>query len=185
MKHLVIYAHPTSESLNAQLKSTVVEDLISKGQEVQIRDLYELNFDPVLTVEEMSGYIPDEIKVEQDLIIWADCITFIHPIWWTGLPAIIKGYIDRVFSYCFAYCYHQGVHKGLLSGKQVVIINTQGKSHAEYSAIGLDKALSLISDHGIYKYCGLEIKKHFFFDSAGHATSEKIEEWKRQIREVY
>ena len=107
MKHLVIYAHPNEQSLNGYLKQVVVEHLAKNGHEVKVRDLYQLNFNPVLSLEDMAGQrigkVEEDVKKEQDYIVWADCITFIHPIWWTGLPAILKGYIDRVFSYGFAY----------------------------------------------------------------------------------
>jgi NAD(P)H dehydrogenase (quinone) len=126
-----------------------------------------------------------DVALEQEFISWADFITFMHPIWWTGLPAILKGYIDRVFSYGFAYRYDQGVQKGLLTRKQVVIINTHGKSQAEYQEIGMDKALALTSDTGIYTYCGMDIKKHFYFDNADRASSDIINLWKRQIENVF
>ncbi len=74
----------------------------------------------------------------------------------------MKGYIDRVFSYGFAYRYDQGVQKGLLKGKSTVIINTHGKSHEEYNRVGMDKALELTSDHGIFIYSGLNVIRHFF-----------------------
>lgn len=189
MKHLIIYAHPNHESLNGHFKKSVLEHLNTSGQEVKVRDLYKLNFNPVLSMEDMAGQftglVSADIKVEQDYIRWADQITFIYPIWWTGLPAILKGYIDRVFSYGFAYRYDQGVQKGLLTGKEVVIINTQGKSHAEYGAMGMDKALSLTSDSGIYLYCGLAIKKHFFFDKANRRDSKTVNGWTRQIIDAY
>jgi len=185
MKHLIIYAHPNPESLNCQLQQTLAAHLWDNGHEVETRDLYALNFNPVLTLEDMDGqrkgHVSEEVKKEQDFIAWADCITFIHPIWWTGLPAIMKGYIDRVFSYGFAYRYDLGIPKGLLSGKQTVIINTHGKSNEEYKTIEMDKALLLTSEEGIYSYCGLKIKKHFFFDKADRATLETIENWKKQI----
>jgi len=101
------------------------------------------------------------------------------------LPSILKGYIDRVFSYGFAYRYDQGVQNGLLTGKLTIIINTHGKSHAEYNAIEMDKALSLTSDKGIYAYCGLEIKQHFFLDKADRTTAVTIEEWKEQIKRSF
>ena len=188
MKHLVIYAHPNPGSLNGQLKNSVADQLMAKGEAVEIRDLYRLNFNPVLSNEDMagqrSGKLADNVKVEQDYIRWADCILFIYPIWWTGLPAIMKGYIDRVFSYGFAYRYDQGVQKGLLTGKQAIIINTHGKSQAEYRNIGMDSALLLTSDKGIYNYCGLTVKRHFFFDKADRATLATIHEWVRQIAEA-
>ena len=171
MKHLIIYAHPNPQSLNGQLKHTLVKHLSDTGQEVVVRDLYHLGFDPVLSLNDvqgqLKGQVTDEVKQEQAYISWADCLTFIHPIWWTGLPAIR---------------YDQGVQKGLLSGKQVVIFNTQGKSNTEYQAIGMDKALLLTSDWGIYKYCGLEVKQHLFFEQADKANAEVVAKWTKQIK---
>nr|WP_315200616.1 NAD(P)H-dependent oxidoreductase [uncultured Flavobacterium sp.] len=130
MKHLIIYAHPNSQSLNSHLKQTLSEYLSNSGQEVVIRDLYELHFNPVLSLEDMQGQrmgkVAEDVKQEQEFISWADHITFIYAIWWTGMPAIMKGFIDRVFSYGFAYRYDQGVQKGLLTGKQTTVINTHG-----------------------------------------------------------
>ncbi len=185
MKHLIVYAHPHSNSLNSHFKNTLAKHLQQNTHEVVVRDLYQLNFNAVLSLDDMEGQrkglVADDVKQEQEFITWADCITFIHPIWWTGLPAIMKGYIERVFSYGFAYRYDQGVQKGLLTGKQTVVINTHGKSHQEYNAIGMDKALSLTSDKSIYSYCGLEIKQHFFFEKADRPAPESIEQWTDQI----
>jgi NAD(P)H dehydrogenase (quinone) len=189
MKHLIIYAHPNPNSLNSHFKNTLADHLEQGNHEVIVRDLYQLNFNPVLSLEDMagqrSGLVINDVKQEQDFITWADCITFIHPIWWTGLPAIMKGYIDRVFSYGFAYRYDQGIQKGLLTGKQTVIINTHGKSKEEYEAIGMDTALILTSDKGIYTYSGLEIIKHFFFDKADKPVLEHLENWTNQIKNAY
>lgn len=189
MKHLIIYAHPNEHSLNGHFKKSTVEYLTANGHQVKVRDLYQLNFNPVLSLEDVAGQhrgqVAEDVQTEQNYISWADCITFIHPIWWTGLPAIIKGYIDRVFSYGFAYSYDQGIQKGLLTGKQTVIINTHGKSHAEYREIGMDTALSLTSDKGIYIYCGLEVKGHFFFDQADRASKDTIGEWTKQVIDTF
>ncbi|EPR67686.1 NAD(P)H-dependent oxidoreductase [Cyclobacterium qasimii] len=189
MKYLVIYAHPNPQSLNGHLREIIVKLLEDRGHEVRIRDLYHLKFNPVLSLEDMEGQrrgqVCVEVKTEQDFITWADCLLVIHPIWWTGLPAILKGYIDRVFSYGFAYQYKQGVQKGLLNGKQIVVINTHGKSKKEYQDIGMDQALVLTSDRGIYAYSGLEITHHFFFDQADSAKDETIEDWKSQIKGAF
>ena len=186
MKHLIIYAHPNEGSLNHHFMQTVEKILQSKNQEIEIRDLYQLNFNPILSLQDMQGQrigkVAEDVKQEQDYISWADHLTFIYPIWWTGMPAIMKGYIDRVFSYGFAYRYDQGIQKGLLTDKQTTIINTQGKSKSEYENIGMDKALSLTSDKGIFTYCGLKINQHFFFDKADKTHAETIEEWSTQIK---
>ncbi len=96
----------------------------------------------------------------------------------------MKGYIDRVFSYGFAYQYDQGIQKGLLKGKQAIIINTQGKSQNEYQDSGMDKALSLTSDQGIYTYCGMTVKRHFFFEKADRAKADNIEQWIKEITSI-
>lgn len=174
MKHLVIYAHPNQDSLNNHFRKIVENTLRQNGHEVIVRDLYQLGFNPILSLDDMMGQrmgtVSEEVRKEQGYISWADTITFIYPIWWTGMPAIMKGYIDRVFSYGFAYRYDQGIQKGLLTGKSAYIINSHGKSHLEYEQIGMDKALVLTSDKGVYSYCGLTIKQHFFFDRADRAN---------------
>lgn len=189
MRHLIIYSHPNDESLNHHFLNTVTEILQAQDHEIRIRDLYHFDFNPVLSLQDLkdqrSGQLSEDIKEEQEHILWADHITFIYPIWWTGMPAIMKGFIDRVFSYGFAYRYDQGIQKGLLKGKRATIINTHGKSKAEYESMGMDRALSLTSDKGVYTYCGLEINRHLFFDKADKATEEIIEEWKRNVEEAY
>ena len=188
MKYLIIYAHPNESSLNNHLLKKVI-DILQKGQqEIEIRDLYKIQFNPVLSFADMEGQrigkVDAIVQREQEYISWADHLVFIYPIWWTGMPAIIKGYIDRVFSYGFAYRYDQGVQRGLLTGKMATIINTQGKSKAEYQSIGMDKALSLTSDKGIFTYCGLEINQHLFFDRADKVNSSVVEEWGVQIKKT-
>ncbi|WNI38779.1 NAD(P)H-dependent oxidoreductase [Chryseobacterium sp. SG20098] len=189
MRHLIIYAHPNENSLNHHLLNTVIETLQYHNEDIIVRDLYDIGFNPVLSLNDMQGQrmgkVSDDVKTEQDHISWAEQITFIYPIWWTGLPAMMKGYIDRVFSYGFAYRYDQGIQKGLLKGKKTVIINTHGKSHEEYEKTGMDKALTLTSDNGIFIYSGLEIIRHFFFDKADKASPENLEIWKGQIKNLY
>ena len=189
MKNLIVYAHPNSGSLNHFFKQTVLEILQESGEEIAVRDLNEINFNPVLSLEDMNGQrmgtVADDVQTEQDFITWADRIIFIYPIWWTGMPAIMKGYIDRVFSYGFAYRYDQGVQKGLLTGKKTIIINSHGKSNAEYEAMGMDKALILTSDTGIFTYSGLEIQQHFYFDKADRASADNISDWESQIQTIF
>ncbi|MDR2270777.1 MAG: NAD(P)H-dependent oxidoreductase [Sphingobacterium sp.] len=189
MKHLVIYAHPNQDSLNNHFRKIVENTLRQNGHEVIVRDLYQLGFNPILSLDDMMGQrmgtVSEEVRKEQGYISWADTITFIYPIWWTGMPAIMKGYIDRVFSYGFAYRYDQGIQKGLLTGKSAYIINSHGKSHLEYEQIGMDKALVLTSDKGVYSYCGLTIKQHFFFDRADRTSGQTVATWCTGLIETY
>ena len=189
MNHLIIYAHPNSASINYQLKETVINVAENAGHIVRVRDLYALHFNPVLSLKDIqdqrAGQPDATITEEQRHIQWADMITFIYPVWWTGMPAIMKGYIDRVMTYGFAYRYTNGIQQGLLKGKMAFVINTQGKSHREYQAIGMDQALKLTSDTGVYTYCGFEVKQHLFLEQADRATGEVISNWLQQIASAY
>lgn len=189
MKHLIIYAHPNQGSINSRLKETIVSTLKGKGHETITRDLYALNFDPILSWADMQGQragkVEPAVSAEQEHLAWADVVTFIYPIWWTGMPAIMKGYIDRVMSYGFAYRYDKGVQMGLLKGKQAYVINTQGKSHQEYQATGMDQALKLTSDTGIFTYCGFDVKEHLFFEKADKASVETVADWTKKLEAVY
>ena len=93
--------------------------------------------------------------------------------------------VSNPFCTPWSYRYDQGVQKGLLTGKKAIIINTHGKSNEEYAASGMDKALALTSDNGIYRYCGLEIINHVYFDGADRTTTEQVETWKEQLRTIY
>jgi NAD(P)H dehydrogenase (quinone) len=181
MNHLLVYAHPSKGSFNHAILETAVHGLEAKGHDVIVRDLYEIGFQPAVSSSEILGGIGEDIVREQQHLIWADVVTFIYPIWWTGMPAIMKGYIDRVFSYGFAYKYVNGVQMGLLKGKKAVILNTQGKSHAEYAKIGMDQALRLTSDKGIFEYCGFEVMYHLFFESVPNADEATRQDWLDQI----
>ncbi|MBT2695949.1 NAD(P)H-dependent oxidoreductase [Bacillus sp. ISL-40] len=165
MNHLIVYAHPNPNSYNHAILETTVNTLKENGHEVSVRDLYALNFEPVLRFEG-KGEVPPDIKTEQEFITKADVITFIYPIWWTGLPAILKGYVDRVYSYGFAYEYAEdGTINKLLSGKKGLIINTYGTPKEIYDSIGMTESLKKTSTTGIFEFCGIESVGHVLFGS--------------------
>lgn len=181
MKHLIVYAHPSTESFNHAILERTVQALEKKGHEVVVRDLYALNFQPVLKPEDTAamrnGQTPADILTEQKFISDADVVTFIYPIWWTGLPAILKGYVDRVFSYGFAYAYGEAGIDKLLKGKKGFIINTHGTPKEIYDQIGMTAGLKITSDTGIFDFTGIEPVEHLLFGnipSAGQAALDEI-----------
>ena len=130
MKHFIVYAHPNTKSFCRAIVDKILDVLEMNGEEATVSNLYEMEFNPVLGHRDFEaiaqGTTLQDVEDEQRLIEWADQITFIYPIWWTGMPAIMKGYIDRVFTYDFAYRMTEHGAEGLLSGKKVKIINTMG-----------------------------------------------------------
>ncbi|MGG0414338.1 NAD(P)H-dependent oxidoreductase [Peribacillus simplex] len=188
MKHLVVYAHPNPESLNHSILGTTVNTLKKNGHEVVVRDLYALDFHPVLKPEDTAamkaGKTPDDIKTEQEFIAEADVITFIYPIWWTGLPAILKGYVDRVFAFGFAYSAGpEGVIK-LLEGKKGFIINTHGTPNEVYDEIGMTAGLKVTSDIGIWGFTGIEPVDHLLFGSIGYLDEEAYKGMVKKVEDT-
>ena len=127
MNVLIIYAHPNHESFNYAILRQV-QNAVSKSHSVTTLDLYEQGFDPILRFDEQHKRSDlaknPETEKYRDLISKADHIIFIFPIWWSGMPAILKGFIDRVFVADFAYSYKKVGLEGHLQGKSAWIITT-------------------------------------------------------------
>lgn len=194
MKHLLVFAHPRRISLNRAILERTEHVLESMGHSVQVRDLYKIGFDPVLTEEDFSsmgrGQIPEDIKKEQDFVAAADVITLIYPVWWAGMPAIMKGYIDRVLAYGFAYAYTpQGELQSLLAGKKGWIINTQGEAEEIYRKNGMSRSIDQAAEEGIFDFTGISPLGRLCFGSvqdAGEEQGKKIlDELEKKIRGLF
>lgn len=175
MNHLVIFCHPNSTSFNRSIADSVEAVSGALGHDTCCRDLYGMGFDPVLRrvdLDTPADAVTQDIRQEQEFINWAEILTFVYPVWWTGMPALLKGYIDRVFCQDFAFALRSSKITGLLTGKKVLIFNTTGLSSSFYDAHGLHEAMSLTTDRGIFELCGMEVLHHAFFGDVGSATEE-------------
>lgn len=188
MNHLVIFAHPNPKSFGKGILDIVVKTSKENGANVEVRDLYANNFDPILKPSDFvafqSGKIPEDIAEEQKFIKWADVISFIHPVWWTSQPAILKGYVDRVFSYGFAYEYVDGVPHGLLPGKRGLILATTGTPDEIYAGNGMHHSMEQVTDQGIFNFCGVEEVKHKFFGAVPYVTDEIRKAYLEEVAEI-
>ncbi len=101
MKALVVYCHPRPESFNAAVKAKVLAKLQAHGVETQVADLYADGFDPTLTGHGLDVYEDTTqnqtgIATYCEQVAWCDTLIFVYPTWWYGLPAMLKGFLDRV-----------------------------------------------------------------------------------------
>jgi len=188
MTHLILFAHPKTESFNRAILRTLTSTLEEKGDSVIVRDLYALDFTPVLTQKDIEalrkGQTPEDIAQEQHYITQADTLIFVYPLWWTGLPAILKGYVDRVFSYGFAYRYNQaGEIEGLLKGKKGLLVTTHGTPNAHYDSTGMTQALKETTDSGIFNFCGITEVNHLFFGAVPSVDDKVRHEMLAKVRE--
>ncbi|MGL4819410.1 MAG: NAD(P)H-dependent oxidoreductase [Bacilli bacterium] len=187
MKVLIIYAHPTLDSLNGHLFGWVKSELQLAGHEVNFMDLYREGFDPVLRwgddlrrrdlkdVPEMKGY--------QASITWADHLMFIYPTWWARRPAILEGFIDRLFTSGFAYESVPGkpLPKGLLAGKSASIIHTEQGPTGFYRWGYLLNAQYFTFERAVLSYVGITDVKRFTLGDAEQLKEERLVKFKEKV----
>ncbi|MGA7145108.1 MAG: NAD(P)H-dependent oxidoreductase [Desulfobacterales bacterium] len=161
MKILIILGHPDAKSLNHAIAHAVRDDLLSIGYEVTFHDLYEEGFPPLLPAEEIPefGEIEDIVGTHCHEISSADGIVIVHPNWWGQPPAMLKGWVDRVFRPGIAYRFvegdeGEGIPIGLLNADAAVVINTSNTPDArEHTAFG--DPLDAIWRRCIFDLCGV------------------------------
>jgi putative NADPH-quinone reductase len=103
MRFLVVYCHPVPESFCAAVRDVAVDVLRARGEDVRLVDLYAEGFDPVMQADERRSYnerAPDDPALQPhiDHIVWAEAILLVYPTWWYGMPAMLKGWFDRVWA---------------------------------------------------------------------------------------
>jgi NAD(P)H dehydrogenase (quinone) len=182
LKVLLVLAHPNPQSFNAALVQHACQHLVQAGHQVQISDLYAQSFDPVLSQAELSdsllGKYRPEVKAEMDRLAWADLLVLQAPDWWYGLPAILRGWFDRVLAYGFAYREGCEFETGLLRGKRVVISLTVGGSGdyvAQHPLRSVDNLLKPIH-YGVLAYCGFEVLPPFLVHAPKEmSVSERVQ----------
>ena len=176
MNYLIVYGHFSPSSFNRALLD-ILTSTLGASHNVKVRDLYDLHFNPVLTggdVEALEqGTPPADIQTEQEFIRWADAVVFVYPVWWSGMPAILKGYIDRVFSLGFAYTVDETGPRGLLGNKKVYIVNTTGADEETNTEYGVFQSIHNLTDVGIFQFCGMELAGHNYFTAVPYVTDDE------------
>ena len=144
MKILYIYAHPNSNAFNSLLKHEGCSQLIDLNHEVILSDLYELNFNAISNCNNYKHTISDEltedIQKEIEKINWAEHIIFQFPLWWFSMPAMLKGWFDRVLIKGFAYDNNSIFQTGLLKGKTASLVVTTKSNESAFKCDGVHGA---------------------------------------------
>lgn len=186
MQYLIIYAHPNPASFNHAILETISEELDKKNKNYKVRDLYKIGFNPVLSARELSaiqkGDVPKDIKKEQNYISKADTLIFISPIWWSAMPAMLKGYIDRVFSLKFAYDITEEGVAGLLQGKKVFIVSTTGASKEDYEKMGAFKMMNMSMDMAIFRFSGMKVIGHKYLSAVPYVSQQERKKMLKELR---
>lgn len=187
MRHLIIAAHPRVKSFNHSVVEAYTATLTERGHRVARRDLYAMSFNPVLSARDMAaiarGKPARDTRSELNAMRAADVITLISPLWWSSFPAMLKGYVDRVFTAGSGYLTN---YRPRLSGKKGTIIMTSEASIDELKSSGTLRALKM-HHQGFMKYCGIELVEQLYLggiDAAMNRTAGErhLETVRRLVR---
>jgi NAD(P)H dehydrogenase (quinone) len=177
MQHLIVVSHPLEDSITMKLARTYAQELQRLGHRQQIHDLYRMDFNPVMNAQELEPLsigraAPADLAQAQADVRAADALTMIYPLWWATMPAMMKGYIDRVFARGFAYEARSGVVKGLMGGKRCVLITLSGSPLSQLLDNGEWKAIDTLQDTHIFRSSGFELLEHLHFDEVEPPTPD-------------
>jgi len=206
MRIFIVYSHPEPKSLNGAMLRTARETLTSAGHEVVVSDLYAMKFDPVsdrknfTTVLDANyyrqqpeeahaaahdGFAPD-LKAEMDKLFWCDLLILQFPMWWFGLPAMLKGWIDRVFAFERVYGFGKRFDKGVLVGKRAMCALTTGGLKPSFSAHGLSGPIDMLLfpiNHGMLYFTGFTVIEPFIIHGAARRSDEERKAELERFRE--
>lgn len=170
MNILIIYTHPNHESLNYSFLQATLNGLKTNQSitNIEVVDLYKEGFNPVLYFDkdqrrrDLSKI--EELQPYRDQIQRADKLIFIYPIWWGRTPAMLDGYIDRIFTKDFAFQYAKNISGsiGLLTNKEVVCISTM-KGPTFYPFFLLNNAHQALLRKALFNFVGIKKVKFFEF----------------------
>jgi len=179
MKVFIIYAHPFEGSFNKAILDNTLEGLKHAGHEYELIDLNGEGFNPVLTREELAKYPAGEYldpKVGEYLAMIknAEHLIFIFPIWWGDVPAILKGFFDKVLLKIHTYDFKGKWPQGKLKGRSATVISTMNSPKIFYNLVGKAPIKHTVIN-GTLKLCGIKPVKWIEFSQVVSTSKIKRE----------
>lgn len=198
MKILIVYAHQEPRSFNRALLDCAIGQLAGSGHEVRVSDLYAMGFNPVASGADFrerrfpdvlhydreqkysaarNGFA-DDIAGEIEKLVWCDCLILQFPLWWFSVPAILKGWIDRVFVNGIAYGAGKRYDDAGLAGRRAMVVTSTAAPSGMCASDGLLGHLDVILwpiQNGTLAYAGCKVLPPFvawnasFVDAATRA----------------
>ena len=204
--YFFVTAHPEPQSFNHALSNQAAKYLQEQGHQVQHSDLYAMQWQPVsdrrnftsvsnpnyfkqqleeLHATQHDGFSPD-IAAEMEKLFWCDVLVLQFPLWWFGMPAIMKGWIDKVLAFEKIYARDKWFETGSFRGKKALLSLTTGGQQSDYGEGGLHPsmdALLLPIHHGVLKFNGFEVLPPCVVWQVAHITHEQRENYLSQFQQ--
>ncbi|MFF4696270.1 NAD(P)H-dependent oxidoreductase [Streptomyces chattanoogensis] len=204
-KILVVSAHPERRSLNAALTDFAVGHLRAAGHEVKVSDLHAMKWKAAVDADDfpdhaadqrldvlaaheratLEGRLSPDIAAEQEKVRWSDAVILQFPMWWFSVPAILKGWIDRVFTNGFAHgpAVPPPYSEGALGGRRALLSTTIGARESAFSDRGIHGSLAEVLhplQHGVFWFTGMAPLDPFAVYSTIDLPQERFAAVKRE-----
>jgi NAD(P)H dehydrogenase (quinone) len=211
MHALLVYAHPEPSSFTGALKGAAFETLRGAGHAVEVSDLYGEGFNPVAGrhdfvsvcdprrfhyqteqghAHQAGTFAPDIVR-EQQRFLKADLVVWLCPIWWGGVPAILKGWFERVLAYGFAYTDGRRYDSGFFQGKSGLLCLSTGGTEARFSPTGVYGSIDQVlwpTQRLMVEYLGIKALEPFMAYAAPRVDQVKreayLQAWRARLLEV-
>lgn len=216
-KILIVFAHPEATSLTHTMVNTSIETLEEMGHEVILSDLYAMKWKAVFDESDFPKRVHSDrlsfihesgnayatqnqsadVVAEQKKLLDADAVILQFPLWWYSTPAILKGWIERVYAFGFAYGYKNGTNEfrfgeGILKGKKALVSVYTGGPQADYSPRGVNGPIEQLLfplTHGALFYPGMEVLPTHVIHGAAFITPDQVEIekelWKKRLENLF
>lgn len=213
MNVLVVLAHPEPKSFSGAMFQSTIETLKKEGHQVKVSDLYRMGFNPVsdrrnfTTVRDASflkvqleevyalehnGFV-EELSIEQEKVEWCDLMIWHFPLWWFSMPAILKGWQDRIFAMERFYKNGHLYENGMMRGKKALLSVTTGTEYEAYQYGGfhngnMENILKPIH-RGMFEFLGFSVLEPQISYAVAHMTDEErraeLKNWRLRLRNIF
>jgi NAD(P)H dehydrogenase (quinone) len=173
VRHAIIACHPSEASFTMSVAQEYEQTVRGHGHETVLRDLYRLGFDPVLREEERHGHPREDVAEEWALLGKIDVFVLVHPIWFGTPPAMLKGYIDRVFGAGRSLGLGAGGDSEKLTGKRLVSLTSSGSHRAWLDERGVLASLRTVYDRYLSDVFGFVETHRYHFDGVTDDPPER------------
>jgi putative NADPH-quinone reductase len=185
-KILVILGHPKTDSFCGALFKAFIEGAAGSGLDVREIRIGELIFDPILWkgYDKTQELEPDLVKCQDD-ILWAEHIVLVYPTWWGAMPALLKGFIDRIFLPGFSYKFHEGSKfwDKLLSGRSSQLLVTMDTPPWYYRWVYRSPGHNQMK-RTVLEFCGIKVNKITEFAPIKGSNHKKREKWLKVAKDL-
>ncbi|XP_056121700.1 NAD(P)H dehydrogenase [quinone] 1 [Rhinichthys klamathensis goyatoka] len=210
---LMVYAHQSPVSFNAAARDVAVEALTKQGYKVLVSDLYAMSFKSSATADDIKGdlknpehfvyneemmtawqdgRLSDDVSEEQHKLEQAELVIFQFPLYWFSVPAIMKGWMDRVLTQGFAFTLQKMYDNGIFKNKKAILSFTTGATESMFLADGVHGDINVLLwplQNGVLRFCGFQVLAPQIFWCPAHSPavvrSQMLDAWRERLHGVF